>query len=142
MHQNTNLIGYSDREPTGFLNTTYAFNWWGPGCVQRMPMVRVGKIHMLNNYFSCTTASNCINPRKNSEVLIEGNYFEKGVRRYYSQKDAIAVTWTDTNFAEEKNKMGQPASIGEPVTVPYEYTIVPATDIPAVIKNNAGATIK
>ena len=142
MHQNTNLIGYSDREPTGFLNTTLVFNWWGPGCVQRMPMVRVGKIHMLNNYFNCTTASNCINPRKNSEVLIEGNYFEKGVRRYYSQKDAVAVTWTDTNFAEEKNKMGQPASIGEPVTVPYEYTIVPATDIPAVIKNNAGATIK
>ena len=36
MHQNTNLIGYSDREPKGFLNTTYAFNWWGSGCVQRM----------------------------------------------------------------------------------------------------------
>ena len=142
MHQNTNLIGYSDREPTGFLNTTYAFNWWGPGCVQRMPMVRVGKIHMLNNYFSCTTASNCINPRKNSEVLIEGNYFEKGVRRYYSQKDAIAVTWTDTNFAEEKNKMGQPASIGEPVTVPYEYTIAPYADVPAAVKKHAGATLK
>ena len=142
MHQNTNLIGYSDREPTGFLNTTYAFNWWGPGCVQRMPMVRVGKIHMLNNYFSCTTASNCINPRKNSEVLIEGNYFEKGVRRYYSQKDAVAVTWTDTNFAEEKNKMGQPASIGEPVTVPYEYTIAPYADVPAAVKKHAGATLK
>ena len=142
MHQNTNLIGYSDREPTGFLNTTFAFNWWGPGCVQRMPMVRVGKIHMLNNYFSCTTASNCINPRKNSEVLIEGNYFEKGVRRYYSQKDAIAVTWTDTNFAEEKNKMGQPASIGEPVTVPYEYTIAPYADVPAAVKKHAGATLK
>ena len=142
MHQNTNLIGYSDREPTGFLNTTLAFNWWGPGCVQRMPMVRVGKIHMLNNYFSCTTASNCINPRKNSEVLIEGNYFEKGVRRYYSQKDAVAVTWTDTNFAEEKNKMGQPASIGEPVTVPYEYTIAPYADVPAAVKKHAGATLK
>ena len=86
MHQNTNLIGYSDREPTGFLNTTFAFNWWGQGCVQRMPMIRVGKIHMLNNYFSSTTATNCINPRKNSEVLIEGNYFEKGVRRLGRQQ--------------------------------------------------------
>jgi pectate lyase len=142
MHQNTNLIGYSDREPKGFLNTTYAFNWWGDGCRQRMPMARIGKVHMLNNYFSSTTASNCINPRISSEVLIEGNYFEKGVKRYYSQKEATAVTWTDTNFAEEKNKMGQPTSVGEQVTVPYEYTIVPATDIPAVIKNNAGATIK
>ena len=142
MHQNTNLIGYSDREPTGFLNTTYAFNWWGEGCKQRMPMARVGKIHMLNNYFSSTTSSNCINPRKNSEVLIEGNYFEKGVKRYFSQHDAIAVTWTDSNFAEEKNKMGQPASVGEPVSVPYEYTVAPYADVPAAVKKHAGATLE
>ena len=142
MHQNTNLIGYSDREPTGFLNTTYAFNWWGEGCKQRMPMARVGKIHMLNNYFSSTTSSNCINPRKNSEVLIEGNYFEKGVKRYFSQKDAISVTWADSNFAEEKNKMGEPASVGEAVTVPYAYTVAPYADIPAAVKTHAGATLK
>ena len=74
MHQNTNLIGSSDSETTGYLNTTFAFNWWGTGCKQRMPMARVGKIHMLNNYFSCSGSSNCINPRKNSEFLIEGNY--------------------------------------------------------------------
>ena len=142
MHQNTNLIGYSDREPTGFLNTTFAFNWWGQGCVQRMPMIRVGKIHMLNNYFSCTTAGNCINPRKNSEVLIEGNYFEKGVRRYYSQNDAISVTWADSNHAEEPNKAGQPISIGTPVTVPYDYSVAPYTDVPAAVKKHAGATLK
>ena len=141
MHQNTNLIGYSDREPTGFLNTTFAFNWWGPGCVQRMPMIRVGKIHMLNNYFSCTTAGNCINPRKNSEVLIEGNYFEKGVRRYYSQKDAISVTWADSNHAEEPNKAGQPISIGTPVTVPYDYSVAPYADVPVAVKTKAGATL-
>ena len=142
MHQNTNLIGYSDREPTGFLNTTFAFNWWGQECVQRMPMIRVGKIHMLNNYFSCTTAGNCINPRKNSEVLIEGNYFEKGVRRYYSQKDAISVTWADSNHAEEPNKAGQPISIGTPVTVPYDYSVAPYADVPAAVKKHAGATLK
>jgi len=141
MHQNTNLIGYSDREPTGFLNTTYAFNWWGQGCVQRMPMIRVGKIHMLNNYFSCTTAGNCINPRKNSEVLIEGNYFEKGVRRYYSQNDAISVTWADSNHAEESNKAGEPTSIGTPVTVPYNYSVAPYADVPAAVKTKAGATL-
>ena len=142
MHQNTNLIGYSDREPTGFLNTTFAFNWWGQGCVQRMPMIRVGKIHMLNNYFSCTTAGSCINPRQNSEVLIEGNYFEKGVRRYYSQNDAISVTWADSNHAEEPNKAGQPISIGTPVTVPYDYSVAPYADVPAAVKKHAGATLK
>ena len=142
MHQNTNLIGYSDREPTGFLNTTFAFNWWGPGCVQRMPMIRVGKIHMLNNYFSSTTATNCINPRMNSEVLIEGNYFEKGVRRYYSQKDAISVTWADSNFAEEPNQSGTPFSVGTTITIPYEYTVAPYADVPAAVKKHAGATLK
>lgn len=141
MHQNTNLIGYSDREPTGFLNTTFAFNWWGPGCVQRMPMIRVGKIHMLNNYFSSTTATNCINPRMNSEVLIEGNYFEKGVRRYYSQKDAISVTWADSNFAEEPNQSGTPFSVGTTITIPYEYTVAPYADVPAAVKKHAGATL-
>ena len=142
MHQNTNLIGYSDREPTGFLNTTFAFNWWGQGCVQRMPMIRVGKIHMLNNYFSSTTATNCINPRKNSEVLIEGNYFEKGVRRYYSQKDAISVTWADSNFAEEPNQSGTPFSVGTTITIPYEYTVAPYADVPVTVKKHAGATLK
>jgi len=142
MHQNTNLVGFSDRERTGYLNTTFAFCWWGAGCRQRMPMARVGKIHMLNNYFSSTSATNCINPRKNSEVLIEGNYFEKGVKRYYSQKDAISVTWADSNFAEEKNKMGEPASVGEAVTVPYAYTVAPYADVPAAVKKHAGATLK
>ena len=142
MHQNTNLIGYSDREPTGYLNTTFAFNWWGQGCVQRMPMIRVGKIHMLNNYFSSTTATNCINPRKNSEVLIEGNYFEKGVKRYFSQKDAISVTWADSNFAEEPNQSGTPESTGTTITIPYEYTVAPYADVPATVKKHAGATLK
>ncbi|MBE6248145.1 MAG: hypothetical protein E7106_02685 [Prevotella sp.] len=141
MHQNTNLIGSSDREAPGYLNTTFAFNWWGTGCKQRMPLARVGKIHMLNNYFSCTTANNCINPRKNSEVLIEGNYFEKGVKRYYSQNSAISVTWADSNFAEEKNKMGEPASMGEAVTVPYEYTVAPSSDVPTVVRQQAGSTL-
>ena len=141
MHQNTNLVGYSDREVPGYLNTTFAFNWWGDGCKQRMPMARVGKIHMLNNYYSCTTASNCINPRVNSEFLIEGNYFEKGVKRYYSQNGAIAVTWASDNYAVENNQMGVPASSGDVVTVPYDYRVAPSNKVPALVKTNAGATL-
>ena len=142
MHQNTNLIGSSDSETTGYLNTTFAFNWWGTGCKQRMPMARVGKIHMLNNYFSSTTASNCINPRKNSEFLIEGNYFAKGVKSYYSQNDAKAVTWASSNYAVETNKSGTPSSFGTTVTVPYDYTVATTDDVPTTVKDNAGATLK
>ena len=139
MHQNTNLVGYSDREVPGYLNTTFAFNWWGTGCKQRMPMARVGKIHMLNNYFTSTTANNCINPRVNSEFLIEGNYVEKGVKHFYSQSGAIAVTWTADNYIAEAN--GLPASVGAAVTVPYDYSVVPYCDVPKMVKNGAGATL-
>lgn len=139
MHQNTNLVGYSDREVPGYLNTTFAFCWWGTGCKQRMPMARVGKIHMLNNYFSSTTANNCINPRLNSEFLIEGNYVEKGVKHYYSQSGAIAVTWTSDNYIAEAN--GLPTSVGATVTVPYDYSVVPYRNIPKMVKKGAGATL-
>ena len=139
MHQNTNLVGYSDREVPGFLNTTFAFNWWGTGCKQRMPMARVGKIHMLNNYFSSTTANNCINPRMNSEFLIEGNYVEKGVKHYYSQNGATAVTWTADNYIAEDSSL--PTSVGTIVTVPYDYSVVPYRDVPEVVKKGAGATL-
>ena len=136
MHQNTNLVGYSDKEATGFLNITFAFNWWGEGCHQRMPMVRVGKIHLLNNYYSSTTAHNCVNPRLNSEFLIEGNYFEKGVKRYYSQHEALAVTWKPDNYIAEAATL--PPSVGHEVTVPYDYSVAPFIAVPSVVKSNAG----
>ena len=89
MHQNTNLVGSSDSKTADEdkLNITYAYNIWGAKCRARMPMARFGTIHMLNNYFNCAgNASACINPRKNSEFLIEGNYFEKGVKNIESYK--------------------------------------------------------
>lgn len=142
MHQNTNLIGSSDSEATGFLNTTFAFNWWGTGCKQRMPMARVGKIHMLNNYFSCAGSSNCINPRKNAEALIEGNYFDSGVKRFYKSDGATAVTWASSNYHVENNSLGSLSSFGTTVTVPYDYTVAPYSDVPTTVKEHAGATLK
>ena len=141
MHQNTNLIGSSDSETTGYLNTTFAFNWWGTGCKQRMPMARVGKIHMLNNYFNCSGSSNCINPRKNSEFLIEGNYFDKGVKRFYKSDNAKAVTWASSNYHVENNSLGNLESFGTTVTVPYVYTVAANSDVPTAVMEHAGATL-
>lgn len=140
MHQNTNLIGSSDSETTGKLNTTFAFNWWAPGCNQRMPMGRVGKIHMLNNYYSCSGASLCMNPRKNSEFLIEGNYFASGVKNCYRNNDATAVTWADNNVIANTSA-SKPSSFGTTVTVPYSYTVATTNDVPDAVQNGAGATL-
>ena len=139
MHQNTNLVGSSDKEATGYLNTTYAFNWWGKGCKQRMPMARVGKIHMLNNYYTCNGCHAGINPRKNSEFLIEGNYFDTGVKNYYSQSEATAVTWDTNNFIAAASEL--PSSKGSTVTVPYTYTANPFSIVPTDVRQFAGATL-
>lgn len=139
MHKNSNLIGSSDSEATGFLNTTFAYNWWGTDCQQRMPMGRVGKIHVLNNYFSSIKPSNCINPRKNAEFLIEGNYFDKGITTYYSQRDAVSVTWKPNNYIAESDTL--PSSFGTAVSVPYTYITAPASDVPTMVRRHAGATL-
>lgn len=140
MHQNTNLVGYSDKETKGFLNITFAFNWWGEGCKARMPMARAAKVHVLNNYYTCTKAINCIIPRKNSEFLIEGNYIDKGVMNYYGQKDAVSVAWKNDNFIAESGSL--PPSFGEPAEVPYSYSVAPCSEVPEVVRKKAGATLK
>lgn len=94
---------------------------------------------MLNNYFSCTGASNCINPRKNSEFLIEGNYFASGVSHYYSQSSATAVTWTTNNYIAAASSL--PANVGSTVTVPYDYDVAPYAEVPSLVQGNAGATL-
>ena len=141
MHQNTNLIGSSDSEATGYLNTTFAFCWWGANCRARMPMARVGKIHLFNNYFTSTTAGNCVNPRKNSEFLVEGNYFGEGVKYYYGQSGAKAVTWKTNNYVASPGYQDAPESFGTTVTVPYEYSVANNSVVPTEVSSNAGATL-
>ena len=141
MHQNTNLVGSSDSkvEDDDKLSITFAFNSWGAKCRARMPMARYGRFHMLNNYFHCAGNSTaCINPRKNSEFLIEGNYFEKGVKKIFTQQDATSVIWTDDNVTVEA--FSKPISFGE-CYIPYSYTKIPTEIVKDDVKTFAGSTI-
>lgn len=137
-HKNTNLVGSSDSESSG-LDVTYAFCEWGTGCNARMPMARFGVIHLLNNYYNCAgNGSPAVNPRKNSKFLIEGNYFESGVTKIFSQSGAQRWTWTSTNYTVESFS---PTSSGTTVTVPYAYDEMAVADVPSVVGTYAGATL-
>ena len=141
MHQNTNLVGSSDSKvgDDDKLSITMAYNSWGAKCRARMPMARYGRFHMLNNYFHCAGNSTaCINPRKNSEFLIEGNYFELGVKKIFTQQDATSVIWTDDNFTVEP--FSKPVSFGE-CYIPYQYTKMPTEVVKDDVKIYAGPTI-
>jgi pectate lyase len=137
-HQNCCLIGSSDSDTGDLnkLNVTFANCMWGEGVNARMPMVRFGNIHMLNNYFNCPgNGSNAINPRKSSEVLVESNYFEAGVKAF-GQSGAKAYVWKD-NINMGKNN----GSTSGSVSMPYEYTAYNASEVPTEVATYAGATL-
>lgn len=141
-HENSNLIGSSDNPDhngIGKLNITFAYCVWGQGCDQRMPMVRFGTIHLLNNYYSCSGCSLAVNARKESKVLLEGNYFGRGVKHVFAQRDASAYAFRGNAYAEA---FTEPQPQGT-INIPYKYNTLPASKVPALLTapDGAGATL-
>ncbi len=142
-HMNSNLIGSDEsasNQGANNLNVTWANNIWGEKCNSRMPMVRFGNIHLMNNYYNCAGNSAGINARKDSEILIENNFFGKGVHKIFSDGGGKAYNFSGNVFTEEFT-----ASNKGTVTVPYQYSLYPALDVPDVLcnpDNGAGATLE
>lgn len=141
IHANTNLVGSNDNEDfngVDNLNVTFAYCHWGPGCDQRMPMARFGTIHVLNCYYSCAGNTSAVNPRKQSEFLIEGCYFDKGVENIFRQTDALAYNFKENIYVED---FEQPADLGV-TSIPYIYNKIPTNMVPEQVSRYAGATLK
>lgn len=138
-HCLSNLIGSSDNPSDGVdqLNVTFAYCVWGNGCQGRMPMVRFGNIHLLNNCYNCPGARSVVNPRTGSEVLVEGCYFAKGVKKAFTAKDARGYAFRGNIFMEEFN----PVDDGTVDPFPYRYTPVPAARVPRLTRKS-GPTLK
>lgn len=135
VHQNTNLVGSSDSKVAdrGKLNITFAYNEWGENCRSRMPMGRFGKIHLLNNWYNCSgNTENAVNPRLESEFLIEGNYFDKGIIKTFKNNGSTGVSISDNTVADPAG--GSISASGSTVTVPYTYNKVPSTSVPEMIE--------
>lgn len=138
-HSNTNLIGSNDRaEMNGEDNlnvTFYACNW-DKGCNQRMPMVRFGNIHLLNNLYTCIGNYRGINPRYKCEMLVEGNYFSEGVKSF-TAKDAKAYSFVDNISKGE----ALPEDFGN-VRMPYKYKAMPVSKVKKEVSKFCGATLE
>lgn len=149
VHQNTNLVGSNDKydgtsgesiNDTGKLNVTFAYNEWGENCRSRMPMARFGKIHMLNNWFNCPgNTENAINPRKQSEFLIDGNYFVSGVTKTFKASESTGVT-VGENTIEDPAASSITAS-GASVTMPYTYGKVASAKVPDMVELLVGPVL-
>ena len=138
-HRLSNLVGSNSSPSQGVdnLNVTYAYCVWGTGCYGRMPMVRHGNIHLLNNYYNCPGNSSAINPCTGAEILVEGCYFREGMNKVFRDSDAKAYTFKDNIFKVDFI----PSDKGDLTPFPYKYTSVKASEVPVLTKQS-GPTLK
>ncbi|WP_264529661.1 polysaccharide lyase family 1 protein [Flavobacterium sp. N502540] len=139
-HRYSNLIGSSDGATAdrGKLRITFARCWWAPGCKERMPRVRFGKVHLVNNFFNSTVSNKCIAAGFEANLNVESNVFE-GVKTPIDLMSGFtAVTATDNVFT---NTTGNQAGSGTAFTPPYSIVKLNKTAVKADISANAGATL-
>jgi pectate lyase len=142
-HNFVNLIGHDDAngaEDAGRLHVTFHHNWWSTLCRERMPRVRFGHVHSYNNYFNAPGNNYCIRAALESQILIEGDYFENVSRPWekFITPGTTSKVWAVGNALV--NVTGQTDPGADPVfTVPYTYTLDATSDLPSVITNSAGA---
>ncbi len=143
-HQFCNLLGNSDSKTTdrGKIKVTMMYNWWANGVVERMPRVRFGQVHVVNNYFSSRQASYCVRAGIEADLLVESNYFDSTstpIDLY--QNNFTAVTSRNNYYvATSGNNLGSGVSF----TPPYTLSITPAANLKSIVSNptcGAGATM-
>ena len=149
-HNLSNLIGSSDNEPVseGKLNVTYMFNWW-KAANQRKPRCRYGNVHVVNNLLtgdaSITGGTDVrgVSAGHMCTVRTERNVFINEANPIYTgNANGTGVNETIDNIFT--NCSGNTKGTGTSFTPPYDYTgfMLPASEVEAAVKANAGATLK
>ena len=138
-HDKTSLVGHDDghTDDQGHLRVTYHHNYFD-GTNTRHPRVRYGNpVHVFNNYYR-DNAEYGVASTMGGGVLVEGNYFEdvdNPTHTGYADSDVGAVEESDNVF----DGSGEPETGGGDVeSVPYDYSLDPAEDIPGIVTEGAG----
>lgn len=137
-HDKTSLIGHSASYTDDLKHQTITLmNNYYLNCNQRLPMVRMATIHILNNLYALDKSvsnrgnSYCIGLREQNSVYAENNCFDTGTTatsnsqgNYYfvgniGQSNMGTAAWTPENY--------------------YSYTPMAATELKTYIPNNSGA---
>ncbi|MCF6401303.1 T9SS type A sorting domain-containing protein [Chitinophaga filiformis] len=140
-HRFSNLFGSSDGATgdRGKLRITMQHCWWAQGCKARMPRVRFGKVHVVNNLFNSTVASQCVMAGFEADLLIESNVFENVASPIDLMDNTFtAITSRNNTFT---NTSGNTAGSGTAFTPPYSLTVTPAAQVKGLVTASAGATL-
>lgn len=140
IHQFSNLFGNSDSKTTDRtkLKITVHHSWWADGVKERMPRVRFGQVHIVNNLFTSKQGEYCVRAGVEADILVEANAF-LGVKNPIDlyEGNYTAVTAKDNYFdaAVTGNKLGNKTAF----TPPYTMTKDVATAVEAKVKGTLGA---
>lgn len=140
-HRFSNLFGSSDGATAdrGHLRVTIQNCWWAEGCKARMPRVRFGKVHVVNNLFNSTVAAQCVMAGFEANLLVENNVFEN-VSKPIDKMDNTFTAITVRNNIFYKTT-GDTTGSGMAFTPPYSITIAPASQVKSKVMASAGATL-
>jgi len=138
-HQYCNLIGNSDSKTSdrGKLKVTMMYNWWTSGTVERMPRVRFGQVHVVNNLFDSPQTNYCVRAGVEADILVESNYFDAvndPIDLY--ENNFTAVTARNNVF---NNTTGNTSGSGTSFTPPYSISIAPAANVRSLVTAGCGA---
>jgi pectate lyase len=143
-HNFSNLIGSSD-EDSGNYRITFHHNWWGANALERMPRVRFGSVHVLNNFYGTGTGANlgndhCVRAGFEADVLVENNVFDHVATPHEIDEDnGTAIMSASGNlYLASLNLDGNPETRGTAFDPPYDYTAEPAECIKASVMEGAG----
>ncbi|MCC2546616.1 hypothetical protein LJY25_09190 [Hymenobacter sp. BT175] len=139
-HRFSNLIGSSDTSTgdRGKLSVTFARCWWAQGCVARMPRVRFGKVHVVNNLFGSSVSTSGVMGGFEANLLVQNNVFEN-MNRPIDLMDnrSTAVQVTGNIFT---NVTGNTAGNGKTAfTPPYTLSVLIASSVKAAVTASTGA---
>ena len=140
-HRLSCLVGGNenpDHQGEDNLNITYSCCHWGRGCSGRMPLVRFGKVHILNClYTSDIPGSLAINARRGSEVLVEGCVFDGESYPFIGVEQALAWQLRDNLFCKKFIARDKGT-----VSLPYPYEALTASEVRKAVGEGAGPTLE
>ncbi|THU39303.1 pectate lyase [Niastella caeni] len=141
-HKFVNLIGNSDGATgdRGKLRVTMHHNWYDAGCVERMPRVRFGQVHVYNNYYAASGSNYCIGVGNESQIRVENCYFQNQSRAWANYSSGSAqgrINWNSGNvFSGTSIPTWAPnSSVFSP---PYSYSLNTGSSVPGSVSGGAG----
>jgi len=141
-HDFVNLIGHSDSnssEDTGHLRITMHHNWYSTLCVERMPRVRFGKVHVYNNYYGASGSNYCVGIGNNCQVLLQNCYFDSQTmpwKNYSASGSQGLIKWSG-NYYVSTTEPTWASNSSSVFTPPYSYSLTTASSVKSVVTNSS-----